>query len=297
MEIIKAKNISKSYKNRLFSSTDSVLKNLNLTIKPGEAFGLLGRNGAGKTTFIRIILGLLSFEGGSCKVFGENPKNPVKNSRIGYLPERFNSFGFLKGHQFLKDMGNIDSLSSNTKVSELIHLLNFESYVDKRISKYSKGTKQKLLLIHAFCNDPDLLILDEPTDGLDPMAKDAVRKILKNTKKNGKTILINSHLLGEVEMICDKVGILDQGSISKTYDINDLKKKEVLHQITIASDESIPENNLFLTVGSNEAYHYLNVSTESINEALRILDQNNISIISIEKKQFDLEKEVIKYLN
>jgi ABC-2 type transport system ATP-binding protein len=298
MEIIKVSNLSKAYKGGVFKRHQvNVLKKLNLSIQQGEVFGLLGKNGAGKTSLIRILLGLLSFEKGQCEVFGDKPKSPKKNSRIGYLPEDFSSFGFLTGRQFLDNLGNIASSQNNPEIPRLIQKLNFDNYIDRKIKKYSKGTKQKLLLIHAFYNDPDLLILDEPTDGLDPMAKDIVQKLLKQAKNDGKTILINSHLLAEVEPICDRLGILSQGRISEIINVENLKKKETLFDIKVNSDEFIPKDNHFKFIKSDENYHYISVDNVNITEAVKLLENNNIKIISIDKNRFSLEKEVLKRLN
>ena len=212
-------NLTKFYGNHVG------IQNLNLEVEKGEIFGFLGPNGAGKTTTIRLLLGLLRPNKGQIKILGENSlKAPLMvRSKIGYLPSELNFYESLNGTELLK-------LLQGLRHSEFkwdIWSERFELDLNKPIRSYSTGMKQKLGLIIALASNPELLILDEPTLGLDPLMQREVYKILNEEREHGKTIFLSSHLLNEVEKICDRVGIVKNGHLVEVNYINDLKNKKV----------------------------------------------------------------------
>ena len=200
---------------------------LELEIKEGEIFGFLGPNGAGKTTTIRLLMGLLKPSKGSIDIFGKKLANSRKDivRDTGYLPGDFGLYQDLSGRDFLRHFINIRTLhnqkTAGDKTDELIRLFGFN--LEGKIKTYSKGMKQIVGIIQAFCHSPRLVILDEPTTGLDPLAQEKFYELLSREKQNGTTIFLSSHILKEVERICDKVGIIKDGKLVFVEDLKEYR--------------------------------------------------------------------------
>ncbi|MFM7072705.1 MAG: ABC transporter ATP-binding protein, partial [Planctomycetota bacterium] len=191
-----------------------VLKGLSFTVGPGEIFGLLGPNGAGKTTFIKILLGIVRASGGTATLLGHAAGSRRGRRQVGYLPENLRIARHHTGHSALDYYGWLSGLPLRvvrSRASELLPLVGLAQRASDPVSKYSKGMLQRLGLAQALLHDPQLVILDEPTDGLDPVGRSHVRNVLQQLKQRGKTVFVNSHILQEVELICDRVAILDKG--------------------------------------------------------------------------------------
>jgi ABC-type multidrug transport system ATPase subunit len=191
-----------------------VLKGLSFTVGPGEIFGLLGPNGAGKTTFIKILLGIVRASGGTASLLGHSAGSRRGRRHVGYLPENLRIARHHTGHSALDYYGWLSGLPLRvvrSRASELLPLVGLAQRAGDPVSKYSKGMLQRLGLAQALLHDPQLVILDEPTDGLDPVGRSHVRNVLQQLKQRGKTVFVNSHILQEVELICDRVAILDKG--------------------------------------------------------------------------------------
>ncbi|HEX9653835.1 MAG TPA: ABC transporter ATP-binding protein, partial [bacterium] len=211
---------------KLFSRKKiTALYEVSLAVEQKIIFGLLGPNGAGKTTLIKILLGILFPTSGSATVLGK-PINDVQvKEKIGYLPENHNYPDFLTGGQILDSYGGLAGVRKQSREESkaaLLDLVEMQEWEHTKIKKYSKGMRQRLGLAQAMINDPQLLFLDEPTDGVDPIGRKHIRDILIHLKEQGKTIFLNSHLLSEVEMICDQVAILDKGRLIHTGTVADL---------------------------------------------------------------------------
>jgi ABC-2 type transport system ATP-binding protein len=193
------------------------LNGVSLSVERGSVFGLLGPNGAGKTTLVKILLGLADATNGSARLLGTDPGNTKVRRRIGYLPEQMRLPDYIKGPAFLRYMGRLNGVPSSilkTRIPQLLEQVGLGG-VKKPAKAYSKGMLQRLGLAQALLNDPELLILDEPTDGLDPLGRKQVRDLLLALKAAGKTIFLNSHMLSEVEQVCDRVVILHQGLVAR----------------------------------------------------------------------------------
>jgi len=217
------------------------ISNLNLEVYTAETFGFLGLNGAGKTTTIRTILNFIKPSDGSAEILGlDSIQDSIEiRKNIGYLPGELELFNEMTGHDFLVYMANLRGGVDWTYVEELI--TNLKAQVKKPIKSLSHGNKQKLGLIQAFMHKPDVLILDEPTNGLDPLVQEEFHKILKTFKKNNKTIFLSSHVMSEVEEICDRVGIIREGELIAIEKIEDLKAKK-LQSIEIHFASKVPDN-------------------------------------------------------
>lgn len=204
----------------------TVLNDINLSVNPGEIFGLIGLNGAGKTTMIKIILGLLKQDSGSATIFGQNAINPKTRRNLSFLPEKFQPSSFLKGKEFLSltmsYYGKKYDRESARKGAEKLDL--DPDVLDYKVSKYSKGMGQKLGLLSAFLTNTPLLILDEPMSGLDPSARIRLKDYLLDYVKSGQTIFFSSHILSDIDEICDRIAILHDNKMIFTGKPEEFKK-------------------------------------------------------------------------
>lgn len=214
---IETSDLSKTYSQGLiFKQQHVALQNVSLTVERGEIFGLLGPNGAGKTTFLKIMLGIIRKTGGRASLLGHPAGSRQGRKLVGYLPEHLRVPAHLTGYQALEFFGNLSNVPTKVVREKRGQLLETVGLVDRakdNVKQYSKGMLQRLGLAQALLHDPEMLVLDEPTDGLDPKARAEMRQIIRNLQGRGVTIFLNSHLLQEVEMICQRVAILDKGQL------------------------------------------------------------------------------------
>jgi ABC-2 type transport system ATP-binding protein len=224
--ILKIEGLQVEYRTRELGQTAKVaVKDLNLAVFPGEVFGFLGPNGAGKTSTMNVLLGFVPPTAGDAYLFGVSVRQPIARQRIGYLPELTYYYKFLTAEELLRFYGKIfriprDQLSA--RIDQVLKLVDLTDARKRPIRTYSKGMQQRVGLAQALINDPDLLILDEPTSGLDPVGRMQVRQIIHRLKNEGKTVFFSSHELGEVETVCDRVGILSNGELKAAGRVVDL---------------------------------------------------------------------------
>lgn len=200
------------------------LSGVDLSVKKGEVFGLLGPNGAGKSTTIKIILGLLRANSGSCKIFG-NPLSTAAKKRIGYLPESPNFYKFLSARELVEFYARICGLGkkdAKIQAAETLELVGLKDAMDRRLGEYSKGMLQRAGLAGAIVHNPDFVILDEPSSGLDPVGMSDICNMILELKRRGKTVLLSSHMLSEVESVCDSVAILNRGRVAACGTLSEL---------------------------------------------------------------------------
>ena len=203
------------------------LKNCSLKVYQGETFGLLGQNGAGKTTLLKLLLGIIRPTSGRGLLLGKPLGDRGTKERIGYLPENAYLYDFLTGWEFLEMTAKLFQIPKKLqqqrilKLLELVGLSKFDAR-KKQMRRYSKGMQQRVAMAQALMNDPDLIFLDEPMSGLDPIGRYQMREIILSLKQQGKTIFFNSHILNEVELICDRIAILRKGELICSGDINQL---------------------------------------------------------------------------
>jgi ABC-2 type transport system ATP-binding protein len=211
----------------LGQKTKVAVDGLNLKVHQGEVFGFLGPNGAGKTTTMNVLLGFTAPTAGSASIFGVNVLQPIARQRIGYLPELTYYYKFLNAEELLRFYArifNIPTRETESRIDAVLKLVELEHARKRQIKTYSKGMQQRAGLAQALINNPDLLILDEPTSGLDPLGRMKVRDIIHRLKQEGKTVFFSSHELGEVETICDRVAILQNGQLKIEGRVDDLLK-------------------------------------------------------------------------
>ncbi len=223
---ISVQELSKTYRDGLFGRRKfEALKNVSFDVHRGEVFGLLGPNGAGKTTFLKILLGIIRKSRGTASMLGQPAGSRVGRKRVGYLPEQLRIPRHLTGHTALDYYGRLNGMAISeikSKRGELLEFVGLGGRGADRTSKYSKGMLQRLGLAQALLHQPDLLVLDEPTDGLDPSARAEMRSLMQDLRSRGVTIFLNSHLLQEVEMVCDRVAILDRGNLRYCGQVKDI---------------------------------------------------------------------------
>jgi len=212
----------------------SALQKLNLSVAQGEVYGFIGPNGAGKTTTMHVLLGFIEATSGTAAIFGEDVRRSIARRLIGYMPENPQMYRFLTGRELLIMAGQLFGMRGRrlaAKAAELIDLTGLSGAADRRIAGYSRGMMQRIALAQALINDPDLVILDEPTSGFDPIGRIEIRKIIAGLRSAGKTVFFSSHELSEVERVCDRVGIIAKGRLIAAGRIAQLVKAgETLEQ-------------------------------------------------------------------
>jgi ABC-2 type transport system ATP-binding protein len=229
--ILNTENLTKFY------GRSRGVSNLNLEIKTGQVFGFLGPNGAGKTTTIRLLLDLIRPTSGRASLFGLDSRSQsvAIRKRTGYLPGEFQFYDHLTGSEFLEYFASLRGGVDRSRVGELAERLG--SDLSRPLNDLSHGSKQKIGLVQAFMSDPELLILDEPTSGLDPLVQQEFYRLVDEIREQGKTVFLSSHVLPEVERVCDRVGIVRDGELVAVEDVAAIKDKAVRRiEITFASD-------------------------------------------------------------
>ena len=232
--VVETRNLSKVYRDFWGRQKVRALKALDLTIHRGEVFGLLGPNGSGKTTTIKLLLGLLFPTTGRALVFGRDASEVTKNERIGYLPEESYLYKFLNAEETLDFYGRLFNMSPEVRKSrakELIHEVGLDRDKRRQLKEYSKGMTRRIGLAQALINDPELVLLDEPTSGLDPLGTRWMKDLILKLKARGKTVLMSSHLLGDVQDVCDRIAILHQGELKELGRVDSLLKVREVTQI------------------------------------------------------------------
>jgi ABC-2 type transport system ATP-binding protein len=227
--IVETKNLRVEFRAQSAGQARKVaVKDLNLRISAGEVFGFLGPNGAGKTTTMNVLLGFVNATNGAAFLFGVDVREPIARQRIGYLPELTYYYKVLTAEELLRFYARIFGIprtEADRRIDQLLKLVELDSARKRPIKTYSKGMQQRVGLAQALINNPDLLILDEPTSGLDPLGRMKVREIIQRLKNEGKTVFFSSHELGEVETVCDRVAIINQGELKVEGRVADLVQK------------------------------------------------------------------------
>lgn len=234
--VLKTVHLTKVYGDFWGRPRVKALDGLDLEVQPGEVFGLLGPNGSGKTTTIKLLLGLMRPTSGDAFVFGGDPYDQAVKHRIGYLPEETYLYKFLDAEETLRFFGGLFGLPGDlirTRSDELIRMVGLDHARRRRLGEYSKGMARRLGLAQALINDPDLVVLDEPTSGLDPIGSAEVKDLIIDLKRKGKTVLLCSHLLADVEDVCDRIAILHQGVLRECGRVDDLLRADDRVQIEL----------------------------------------------------------------
>jgi ABC-2 type transport system ATP-binding protein len=214
--VVDIQNLGKTYSSQIGQPAKTALAEATLQVAQGETFGLLGPNGAGKTTLQKILLGLIRPTSGTAIVLGASPEDTRARIKVGYLPENPYFYTYLTGREFVEFCGGLFGLSGKdlrNRATELLDRVGMAHAENTQLRKYSKGMLQRVGVAQALVNDPEIVFLDEPMSGLDPVGRREMREIILGLKREGKTVFFNSHILSDVEALCDRVGILNAGRL------------------------------------------------------------------------------------
>ncbi|MBA4031687.1 MAG: multidrug ABC transporter ATP-binding protein [Planctomyces sp.] len=232
--VISIRNLSKDYRDFWGRPKVKALKSLTMEVRKGEVFGLLGPNGSGKTTTMKLLLGLLFPTEGEISILGRPATDVSKNERIGYLPEESYLYRFLNAEETLDFYGRLFRLPANVRkqrTEELLELVKVSHARKRQLKEYSKGMTRRIGLAQALINDPELILLDEPTSGLDPLGNRDMKDLIIKLKEQGKTIVMCSHLLADVQDVCDRIAILYGGELKVMGRVDELVKEQDATQI------------------------------------------------------------------
>ena len=227
--VIEIQGLCKDFRVGFWRRRTRILHPLTLTVYRGEIFGYLGPNGAGKTTTIKLLTGLILPTAGSARLLGRDLTRIVAKQQIGFLPENPYFYDYLTGREFMDLCGRLFGLPARVRrerIAALLHLTQLAGAADRQLRRYSKGMLQRLGLTQALINDPSLVILDEPMSGLDPLGRKAMRDVILQLKAEGRTVFFSSHILPDVEVLCDRVGILVGGHLRDVGQLEEILKTQ-----------------------------------------------------------------------
>jgi ABC-2 type transport system ATP-binding protein len=279
------------------------LDGVSLEVGEGEIFGLLGPNGAGKTTLIKILLGLVRPGSGNARILGAGLGDSRVRARVGYLPEQPRYPEYLTGRKMLEIFGRLGGLPTDLarqRAARLLGTVKLEKWQDNPVKTYSKGMAQRLGLAQALLGDPDLVILDEPTDGVDPIGRYEIREVLLGLRKAGKTVLLNSHLLSEIETVCDRVAVMDRGRLVARGRMEELVARANRYRIrcsgigpelqgaiaVLCLSKNLEDGNLEVTVED----------TRQLNRIIDLLRGKGVLIESVTEIRESLESYFVKLI-
>jgi ABC-2 type transport system ATP-binding protein len=287
---------------RLHNRKVDALKDLTFSVEQGEIFGLLGPNGAGKTTTIKILMGIHFASRGSATLMGRPLGDLEVKRRIGFLPENPYFYDYLKGYEFLQYYGQLYGMPKrrlNARIEELLDLVGLSHAANLPLKGYSKGMNQRIGLAQSLLNDPQLVILDEPQSGLDPLGRKEVRDIILKLKDEGRTVLFSSHILSDAEMICDRVAILFKGELINIGRMNELLSAKTYQYELIVSGlaqdkmEALKKGAAKVLDANNEVL-FIYVEDNAAQEAIRYTVQNGGTIRSLTPRTETLEEYFIR---
>jgi ABC-2 type transport system ATP-binding protein len=276
----------------------TALRDVSLELPASRIVGLLGRNGAGKTTLVKILLDIVRPTRGASAIRGVPTRSPAARRAVGYLPEDHRFPEYRTGEGVLQYYAALSGLSASqrvTRVPEMLKLCGLTDAARRKVRTYSKGMKQRLGLAQALVHDPQVLFLDEPTDGVDPVGRAQIRDLLKQLKQQGKTIFLNSHLLSEVERICDRVGILEKGQLVREGSLEALTRGGSFYTLVTAPalDETARAALLEVAVSVTEADGAYQIELHSDGDIDRVIDllrARQISVRGLSSKRLSLEE-------
>lgn len=245
--VIIISNLSKLYKDFWGRPRHLALDRLNLQIERGEIFGFLGPNGSGKTTTMKLLLGLIFPTAGSARVLGQDPRNVRAKQRIGFLPEESYLYRFLTAAETLDFYGRLFRIprrDRRRRIDELLTLVGLQHVRNRLVREFSKGMARRIGFAQALINDPEVVFLDEPTSGLDPIVSRQMKDMILDLRRRGKTIFMSSHLLADIEDVCDRIGILFEGKLRKLGTVRELLSIRESLQVSLRSVPASREGEL-----------------------------------------------------
>ncbi len=300
--VLSVRDLRKVYKKPFERGGLAALDGVSLEVGRGQIFGLLGPNGAGKTTLVKVLLGLVRGHTGEARIFGMQPGDPKSRIKVGYLPEAHRLPGHLTGRQLLKLFGRLSGSSPadvDARIGPLLERVGMQKAADRKVREYSKGMQQRIGLAQALVHAPELVFLDEPTDGVDPVGRAEIRELVLELKRQGVTLFLNSHLLLEVELMCDRVVIMDKGRILREGTIGDLTPSTGVVRFEIGAARA-DLDRVLAGVGRDlridGASFQLAIQKEELDLAIDRLRAAGVSIRAVEPRRLNLEEAFLDLL-
>ena len=290
MSVIETQALRKDY------GRIEALKGVSIRVQPGEIYGLLGQNGAGKTTLIKILLGIVRKTDGQASLLGEPAGTSQVRARVGYLPEDHRFPDYHTAQSLMDFYGRLYGVPRSERqrsIHETLELVGLRDRMNYRIRTYSKGMKQRLGIAQAIFHDPRVIFLDEPTDGVDPVGRREIRVLMERLKSEGKTIFLNSHLLGEVEQVCDRVAILQRGNLVREGTVADLTRQVGCFILGLDAGQTFPTADvkaLGYTVAASGVHFEVSLTEkQSIDPVLEMLHAKGLRLRHLVEKKQSLE--------
>ena len=296
--VVQTEQLSKVFRVGFWGKRVSAVEGLNMEVRRGEVFGFLGPNGAGKTTTLKMLMGLIYPTSGHARLFGQHLGDPQTKARLGFLPESPYFYDYLTSREFLGFYGHLFGLWGavlDKRIDELLELVGMTHAKDLQLRKFSKGMLQRIGIAQALINDPELVVLDEPMSGLDPIGRKEVRDLILRLKDSGKTVLFSSHILHDAEVLCDRVAMILKGRLVACGRVTDLLDQGASHQVELVVDRLTSEGLDHLrpltdkVVMQGDLVMVVLKSQQQVEGALEIIRAAKARLVSLNPQKGSLE--------
>jgi ABC-2 type transport system ATP-binding protein len=296
--VVQTEKLCKVFRVGFWGRRVTAVDGLSLNVQRGEVFGFLGPNGAGKTTTIKMLMGLIYPSGGTAALFGQPIGDPAAKAKVGFLPESPYFYDYLTSREFLQFYGHLFGLvgrTLSTRIDELLDLVGMTHARDLQLRKFSKGMLQRVGIAQALINDPELVILDEPMSGLDPIGRKEVRDLILRLKESGKTVMFSSHILHDAELLCDRVVMIMKGRLVACGQVSELIDHGTTQEVEVVMDRLSPEGIEELRplatklVLHGERVMAILASQRQVDEALDVLRAHKAKLVSLIPHKSSLE--------
>ncbi|UVT20719.1 MAG: ABC transporter ATP-binding protein [Nitrospira sp.] len=297
-KVVQIDRLYKIFKVGFWGRRVTAVDGLSFEVQRGEVFGFLGPNGAGKTTTIKMLMGLIYPSGGTATLFGRSVGDPVAKAKVGFLPESPYFYDYLTGREFLRFYGHLFGLLGSAlekRIDELLELVGMTHARDLQLRKFSKGMLQRVGIAQALINDPELVVLDEPMSGLDPIGRKEVRDLILRLKESGKTVMFSSHILHDAELLCDRVAMIMKGRLVACGHVSELVAGNTTHEVEAVIDRLLPEALERIRpltakiVLQGERVMIVLTSQQDVDQALDVIRSAKAKLVSLTPHKASLE--------
>jgi ABC-2 type transport system ATP-binding protein len=297
-KVVQIDHLRKIFKVGFWSRRVIAVDQVSFDVQRGEVFGFLGPNGAGKTTTIKMLMGLIYPSGGTATLFGRPVGDSTAKSKVGFLPESPYFYDYLTGREFLRFYGHLFGLfgtALDKRIDELLEVVGMTHARDLQLRKFSKGMLQRVGIAQALINDPELIILDEPMSGLDPIGRKEVRDLILKLKETGKTVMFSSHILHDAELLCDRVAMIMRGKLVACGHVSELIAGDTTHEVEMVIDRLFPEalerirDIARKVVSQGERVMVVLASQQSVDQVLDIIRSANAKLVALTPHKASLE--------
>lgn len=296
--VVQIEQLSKVFRVGFWGKRVTAVDQLSLDVRRGEVFGFLGPNGAGKTTTLKMLMGLIYPTSGQARIFGHPVGDPAAKAKLGFLPESPYFYDYLTSREFLSFYGHLFGLWGATldkRVDELLELVGMTHARDLQLRKFSKGMLQRVGIAQALINDPELVVLDEPMSGLDPIGRKEVRDLIFRLKESGKTVMFSSHILHDAELLCDRVAMIMKGRLVACGQVSELIQQGTTQEVEMVVDRLSPEGLEHLrvlamkVVLNGERVMVVLSNQHQVDESLEVIRAAHAKLVSLTPHKASLE--------